>query len=120
MEDNFGRLSNGPTSLYCQPESEEAAAAGALITLEVAPKPRRRYCSAFLKQTFCTIAPRSASSSGSSPFSTSRSSRLQKTRRKYSCPGHDMNDRESVNMPPNLDSRPLFETTHTCHSRPAF
>src|SRR6266849_9794996 len=127
MEDNFGRLFNGLTSLrpaqpafYCQPESEEAAAAGALIILEAAPKPRPRYCSAFLKHTFCTILPRSFSSLGSSPYSTSRPSILQKTRRKYSCRGKDMNERESVNMPTNRDSSPVFERALSCHSMPSF
>src|SRR5260370_41872071 len=127
MEDNFGRLSNGLTSLrpaqpafHSQPESEEAAAAGALIILEVAPNPKPKYCSAFLKHTFCTILPSSASSSGSSPFSASRPSRLQKTRRKYSCRGNDINDRESVNMPTNRDSSPVFERALRCHSMPSF
>src|SRR5712691_6860896 len=102
--------------LGIQSESKEAAAEEAVIALEFVPRLNPRYRSAFLKQTFCTSVPRSFSSLGSSPFSTSRPSRLQKTRRKYSCRGKDMNDLESVSMPMNRDRSPVFERALSCHS----
>jgi len=58
--------------------------------------------------------PRSASSSGNSPLMTSFPMMSQRVRRKYSCRGYDMKDRESVTMPMNRDSRPVFERASSC------
>jgi len=75
---------------------------------------------AFWKQIFRTMPPTSPSSFGRSPFSISLPSRLHSTRRKYSCRGNDMNDRESVTMPTKRDSNPVLESALSCHSMASF
>src|SRR5215475_1214144 len=94
--------------------------AGATTILPTASLPRLKYLCAFPKQISRTMFPRSFSSLGSSPFSTSRPIKLQRTRRKYSCRGKDINERESVTMPMNRDNKPVFESVFSCHSMPSF
>src|SRR6266700_3300967 len=81
---------------------------------------RLKYLRALSKQILRTIVPSSSASFGSSPFSTSRPIKLHSTRRKYSCRGKDMKDRESVSMPMKRESKPPFESAFSCHSMASF
>src|SRR5690606_10662289 len=66
------------------------------------------------------IFPVHSISAGNSPFSISSPNKLQRSRRKYSCLGKDKKLRESVSIPTNLLSRPIFERAFIWRVIPSF
>src|SRR5271166_5315405 len=79
-----------------------------------------KYIWALAKQTLLTSSPINLISSGNSSRSTCPPSRLQRIRRKYSCRGKDINERESVVMPTNLESKPKLASVFRCSVMPCF
>src|ERR1019366_369876 len=79
-----------------------------------------KYPSALRQQMPSTSCPSKPPSFGISPRSTSPPIRSHRMRRKYSCRGNDRNERESVVIPMNRESKPTLDKQLRCSIIPCF